>query len=180
MWRGYIKKHRDILSVVLVLAIPRPLDYSRLFAACSAVSAMWALAWGLVCKELHMLELHFLFSVRPLSQCTEGINNVASEVISPSLHCCVLYAHVDTCLSSGQSLREMKCNLGYAFICIFLTRLLSNRIKKQFTANVMSSHVMLYLRFVQNTPVQWTSLPPLMTLPKAVDNLLVEYKVLPI
>lgn len=136
VWRGYIKKHRDILSVVLVLAIPRPLDYSGLFAACIAVSAMWALAWGLVCKELHMLELHFLFSVRPLSQCTEGINDVASEVISPSLHCRVLHAHVDTCPSPGQSLKERwsvtsAMHLLFAF---FLTRSLGNRIKKQFTA----------------------------------------------
>ena len=44
---------------------PRPLDYGRLFTACSAVSAVWAVMRGLVCKELHMLELHFLFSVHP-------------------------------------------------------------------------------------------------------------------
>lgn len=65
-WHACRKRRRDILSVVLVLALPRPLDYGRLFVACSAVSAMWALAWGLAfCKELHMLELHFLFSGPP-------------------------------------------------------------------------------------------------------------------
>lgn len=100
VWHGCIKKQRDILSVVIVLAIPRPLDYSRLFVACSAVSAMWALAWGLVCKELHMLELHFLFSVTPLSRCSERINNTASEFISPSLRCSVfLLPHLDSCLA---------------------------------------------------------------------------------
>ena len=93
------KKQRDILSVVIVLAVPRPSDYGWLFVACSAVSAMWALVWDLVCKELHMLELHFLFSVPPLSRCTERINSMVSEFISPSLHCCVLLACVDTCLT---------------------------------------------------------------------------------
>lgn len=96
VWHGCIKKQRDILSVVIVLAIPRPLDYSWLFVACSAISAMWDLAWGLVCKELHMLELHFLFSVPPLSRCTERINSMASEFISPSLHCSVFCLHMWT------------------------------------------------------------------------------------
>ncbi len=89
VWHACRKKQRDILSVVIELAIPSPLDYGWLFVACSAISAMLALAWGLVCKELHMLELHFLFSVPPFSRFTERINSMASEFISPFLHCFV-------------------------------------------------------------------------------------------
>ena len=97
VWHACRKKQRDILSVVIVLAIPRPLDYAWLFVSCSAISAMWALAWGLVCKELHMLELHFFFSVPPFSRCTERINGMASGFISPFLLCVVFHTHVDTC-----------------------------------------------------------------------------------
>lgn len=96
MWHACGKKQRDILSVVIVLAIPRPSDYGWLFVACSAISAMWALAWGLVCKELHMLELHFLFSVPPLSRRTERINGIASEFMSPFLFCFLFCMHMWT------------------------------------------------------------------------------------
>lgn len=100
VWHACRKKQRDILSVVIVLAILRPLDYGWLFVACSAISAMCALAWGLVCKELHMLELHFLFSVPTLSRspvyCTGRINGTASEFISPFLTCFVFSMHMWT------------------------------------------------------------------------------------
>lgn len=89
-------RKKQILSVVIVLAFPRPSDYGWLFVACSAVSAMWVLAWGLVCKELHMLQLHFLFFVLPLSFCTERINSMASEFISPSLYCSMFCLHMWT------------------------------------------------------------------------------------
>lgn len=96
VWHACRKKQRGILSVVIVLAIPSPLDYGWLFVACSAISAMWALAWGLVCKELHMLELHFLFSVPPFSRCTGRINSMASEFISPfSIALCFACAYGD-------------------------------------------------------------------------------------
>lgn len=91
VWHACRKEQRDILSVVIVLAILRPLDHCWLFVACSAISAMWALAWGLVCKKLYMLELQFLFSVTTLSRstvyCTEKINSMASESILPFLSC---------------------------------------------------------------------------------------------
>lgn len=94
VWHACRKKQRDILSVVLVLAILRPLDYGWLFVACSAVSAMQALAWGLVCKELHVLELHFLFCVSPLSRstvdCTERINSMESSFLLFSDTLCFL------------------------------------------------------------------------------------------
>lgn len=41
VWHACRMEQRDILSVVLSLASPRPLDYSWLFTACSAVSAVW-------------------------------------------------------------------------------------------------------------------------------------------
>lgn len=97
------KKQRGILSVVIVLAILRPLDHGRLFVACSAISAMWALMWGLVCKKLHVLKLQFLFSVSTLSRstvyCTERINSMASEFMSPFLSCICghLVAHSVSC-----------------------------------------------------------------------------------
>lgn len=40
VWHACRKRQRDILSVVIVLAVLRPLDYSWLFVACSAISAM--------------------------------------------------------------------------------------------------------------------------------------------
>lgn len=87
VWDACTKKQRDILSVVIVLAVLRPLVYGWPFVACSAISAMWALASGLVCKEFHVLELHFLFYVpafsRPTVDCTERINGVASDFVSP-------------------------------------------------------------------------------------------------
>lgn len=87
VWHACRMEQRDILSVVLSLASPRPLDYSRLFTARSAVSAVWrgaSFVKNYICLSCTFFSLYILFSRR-----SERISTTASEFMSPSLHCAV-------------------------------------------------------------------------------------------
>lgn len=76
-------EQRAILSVVVALASPRPLDYSRLFTARSAASALWrgaSLGKNYICLSCTFFSLYILFSRR-----SERISGAASGFVSPSL-----------------------------------------------------------------------------------------------